>query len=866
MGEVYRARDTSLHRDVALKVLPETGRADEDRVARFRREAQLLASLNHVHIAAIYGLEESGPVQALVLELVEGPTLADRIAQGPVPIDEALPMAKQIAEALEAAHEQGIIHRDLKPANIKVRADGTVKVLDFGLAKVFDAAASGDGHDVPASNSLAITSPAQSQVGAILGTAAYMSPEQARGKGVDRRADLWAFGCVLFEMLTGKPAFAGETFTDVVAAVVKNEPDWDALPPETGAPVRSLLRRCLQKDPTRRLQHAGDARVEIEEALAAPGPLAATPRASTRARQLVHLAPWTIAIAALALYGAQLRRSTADTATPPVVRLELNMPHGVEVGHANSPSISFSRDGTQLAVVGTAGGIRRVYLRRFDDFEMKPVPGTDGASVCTFSPDGRSVAFVGGDRVLRTVSVADGLVTTVVNNVNYAGGFVWGADGYLTFVRQDGLWRVAAEGGAPEQLTTLDSAQQERLHAWPAAVADGRAILFTVVTDHDRTATHIDAVSTATKQRRRVLTNARTPMYTSSGHLLFFREQALVAAPFDAASLEVLGSHVAVLQNVAFDQLGSPSVAVSASGSLAYVSAANATRRVVWVTRSGLEQSISDAVRAYQNPRLSPDGQRIVVEVTGGELWMHDVARGTFTVLTSGTTLGNTFAVWTPDGKHVAFRTINGFHVVSTDGSGEDRLLPNTTAADIPTSISPEGKLIAFIRPGADTSGDIVTMPLDGTGEPRPLVVTRGYDGGGQFSPDGRWFAFVSNESGRFEVFIRPYPGPEGRVQVSTDGGTHPKWSANGLELFYRFGEKMMVVDVSTAPGLTLSRPRVLFEQRYAFGAAQTIPNYDVTHDGQRFVMIKDESSAGRLNVVLNWLDELKRLAPLPTR
>jgi Tol biopolymer transport system component len=870
MGEVYRARDTNLHRDVALKLLPEAFKSDAERVARFRREAQVLASLNHPHIGAIYGFEESSSGQALVLELVEGPTLAQLIVQGPIPLDRALPIAKQIAEALESAHEQGIIHRDLKPANIKVRPDGTVKVLDFGLAKILEGVGQAFGGPSAAEAVLddltcspTLTSPG-TQLGVILGTAAYMSPEQARGQAIDRRADLWAFGCVLFEMLAGRPAFAGATLTDIVAAVVRNEPDWQALPAETPAIVRRLLQRCLQKDTTRRAQHAGDVRIEIEDAVAAPiGTQAAEPVSRSRTA-FTRIVPWTIAVASVAAFVTDLalRRPIAPPG-PPVIRLELNMPAGVELGATNTPNIALSPDGTRIAFTGAIGGLRRLYVRRLDEFEAAPIKNTDTVNICVFAPDGGSLAFITTTRLLQTVSLADGLVTTIAGPADFtAGGLVWGLDGWITFARGGELWQVPAKGGSAQKLTTLDTGARERLHAWPTAVGDRRAILFTVVTAGQRTTTHIDGISLDTGQRRRVIENGRNPIYASSGHVVFFRDGAMLAVPFDADRLETTGPAVAVLQNVGLDPLGAPILMLSHLGSLAYIPSSNSTKRLVWVSREGVEQPILDIARPYQNPRLAPDGQRIVVEVGGGDLWLYDLRRTTFTPLTTGLTFGNTFGAWFPDAHRIAFRTLSGIHTIDPEGGLGLTAIANTGVADIPTSVSPDGKTLAFIRQNSDTSGDMYTLPLDGSSAPRPFVVTAGYDGGGQFSPDGSWFAYVTNESGQFEVFVRPYPGPDRRVPVSTEGGTGPRWNPNGKELFYRLGNRMMVVDVASGPDLKLSKPRVLFEQRYTFGSAQTIGSYDVAADGQRFVMVKDDSGSGRLNIVLNWLEELKARVP----
>jgi serine/threonine protein kinase/Tol biopolymer transport system component len=868
MGEVYRATDTNLKRAVAIKVLPAVLAGDPERLARFQREAEVLASLSHPHIAAVYGLERAGGTTALVMEFVEGPTLADRIARGPLPLDEALPVAVQIADALDAAHGKGIIHRDLKPANIKVRPDGAVKVLDFGLAKVLEPASA---QGASAGQARASMSPTLSlhatQAGIILGTAAYMSPEQAKGKPVDKRADIWAFGCVLYEMLVGQPAFKGETLSDVMASVLTNEPDWTALPAQTPPAIRALLRRCLKKDPGRRLHDSADARIEIEEAIAEPVPAPEVDRMARRPTALLY-AGWSIAaLLALALLGTGALLGTragspaSASAAPSVVRLEMTMPPGIEGSETASPAMAISPDGTRVAFIGAVGGLRRIYVRRLGEFESTMLRGTDTANIVSFSPDGSALAFVPSDRTLRKVSLSDGLVTPLAGDVDFSvGGAVWSPDDRITFVRAGALWRIPAAGGPEEQLTTLDAERGDRSHLWPAAAGES-TILFTSVTGTDRTVTRVEAMSLVTKERRVVIDVGSHPLYAASGHLLFFRDGAILAAPFDATRLQVTGPAVAVLKDVAVDQFGAPLLTVSAAGSLAYTSAAHATKRLVWVSRQGIEEPITDVARPYKNPRLSPDGQRIVVEVSGGDLWIHDVRRAGFINLTTGVSLGNTFAVWTPDGRNVLFRTLTGIRKVDADGGSDTQVLGTTTLFSLPTSVSPDGHTLAYIVQTPETSGDVYALSLQGEPQPRPIVRTPAYDGGGQFSPDGRWLVYVSNESGQFEVYLRPFPGPDRRVPVSTEGGTHPRWNPAGKELFYRNGNRMMVVDVSTAPDLPA--PRVLFEQRYAFGSAQPVANYDVSADGQRFVMVRDDSASGRLNLVVNWFEELKRVVPI---
>ena len=667
------------------------------------------------------------------------------------------------------------------------------------------------------------------------------------------------------ELLAGKPAFAGESVTDIVAAVVKSEPDWQALPADTPQAIQSVLRRALRKDPAKRLHDIADARIEIEEAVGGPAADPSSTAPARRASLAGRILPWGIALVAVTLLVAvQLRPRPAEPATQTVSRLDLNVAPGVELGSTYSPNISLSSDGAQLVFTGSLAGLRRMYVRRLDAFESTAIKGTETLNVHAYSPDGSAAAFITSSRAVRTISLRDGFVSTVITDADYTAGLAWGSDGRITFTRNGELWQVAAKGGAAQQLTTLDRAAKEVLHGWPSVVAGGSTILFTAVSGGERTASHIDRISPATRERRRVIEGGRNPLYAPSGHLIFFRDGMVNAVPFDAATLELTGQPVSVLQDVALDLTGTPLLTFSETGLLVYISTSNSSKRLVWVTRQGLEQPLSDTPRPYQNPRLSPDGHRLTVEVAGGDLWMHDTARATFARLTSGATLGNTFAVWSPDGRQLAFRSLSGMQVLDLEGGGLSRTIPGTWIGDLPTSFSPDGTTLAFIRQGVGTSdGDIYTLSLRGDPQLRPLVATSGYDGGGQFSPDGRWMAYVSNESGQFEVYIRPYPGPDRKVTVSTQGGTHPRWNRNGKELFYRSGNKMMVVDVATSPTLTLSQPRVLFEQRYAFGSAQTVANYDVSPDGQRFVMIRDDSSAGHFNLVLNWFDELRRLAPV---
>jgi Tol biopolymer transport system component len=858
MGEVYRATDTSLKRQVAIKVLPAVLAADPERLARFQREAEVLAALNHPHIAHIYGLVDHDATRALVMELVEGPTLADRIARGAIAIDDALAIARQICEALAAAHERGIIHRDLKPANIKVRPDGTVKVLDFGLAKL---AGPPDGpHSGDLSLSPTITSPVMATgVGTLLGTATYMSPEQARGKAVDRRADIWAFGCVLYEMLTGGRAFAGGDITETIASIIKTDVDWTRLPAATPVSVHRLLRRCLQKDPVRRLHDIADARLELDDAetpdSAVPAP---APRRHAGWQELL---PWAIAAAAvIAAAWALLRPGTVASGVDTAVRrMELNLPDGVELFVSSTRTVAVAPDGSRIAFVGNFKGTRRVFIRPLDAFEATPIEGSDGATSCFFSPDGLSVGFITAAGTLRTASLADGVVTTIGDTVSFLLGSSWGPDG-IVFVRGETLWLTPPTGGTARQLTTLGGPTNDTQHAWPNVLPGGRTVLFGARSGDKA---RIEAVDIETGKRQVVVERGTLPLYSASGHLMFFRDGALLAARFDLANLRLAGPAVTAISGLPAGVSGVPVVDASASGTVAYAPT-TAVSRMVWVTRQGAEQFVGNEARNYANPRLSPRGDRVLVQA--GDLWVQDLVRGTFTRLSQRLDLENGFPIWSPDGQSVLFRSSIGIRTLDATGSGREQTLAGTTEWDYPSSITPDGQtLIMQRRTSEETSFDTYAVALSDPLKARPLLSTPAYEGGARLSPDGRWLTYVSNESGRNEIYLRPYAGEDRRWQVSTGGGTQAIWNSNGREIVYREGDRLMSVDLVTSPAVSLSQPRALFEQRYAFGAGITIPNFDISSDGQRFLMIKDEATAGRLHVVMNWFGDLTRRARADT-
>ena len=872
MGEVYRAHDPKLGRDVAIKVLPEAFARDAERMARFQREAKVLASLDHPNIASIYGLEDSGGTRALVMQLVEGPTLADRIKAGPIPVDEAVRIARQIADALEYAHERGIIHRDLKPANVKVSNDDTVKVLDFGLAKALE----GDPSSIDISTSPTISRMATQQ-GVLLGTAAYMSPEQAKAKTVDRRADIWAFGCVLYEMLTGKQAFTGETVTDTLASIIKEEPNWSLLPATTPMRVRVLLQRCLQKDPKQRLRDIGDARISMDEVLSgAPDPSLAG-AAGISAPLWRRVLPWAAAALLLggAITGFAIWNLKPSPPPQPVTRTVINLPPGQQLaGLNNGPAVALSPDGTHLAYVATQGGTQQIYLRAMDSLEARPIPGTEGAVSPFFSPDGQWVGFIEGGK-LKKVSMSGGTALDLGATSIYYGAS-WSRQGMIAFAPTTigALVQMPDVGGAPQPLTHFEKG--EVTHRWPEFLPSGKAVIFAASTSLVSWNTAQVAVqSLGAGERRNLIQGGTQPTYAPSGHLVYARAGTLLAVPFDTQRLAVTGEAIPVVEGVLQPtDTGAAHYSVSATGSLAYIAGnVQATQsKLVWVDRKGLEQALPARPHSYRSPRLSPDGRRVAVTIEEAEddIWLYELARDTLTRLTFQGSL-NLLGAWTPDGKRITFESTkegpqNIFWQMA-DGSGGLERLTTSEYIQAPTSWSGDGQLLAFIEVNPSTGRDIWVLRLSDR-KAQPFLRTPFNETAPQFSPDGRWLAYVSDESGRFEVYVQPYPGPGGKWQISTEGGTEPVWNRNGRELFYRSGDKMMAVDVATQPGFSVGKPQMLFQGQYVPTPA-TFPDYDVSTDGQRFLMLKPvEPGAAptQINVVLNWTEELKRLVPTGTK
>jgi serine/threonine protein kinase/Tol biopolymer transport system component len=867
MGEVYRAQDTSLQREVALKVLPDSLAADGATMARFEREAQLLASLNHPHIAAIYGLEGSGATRALVMELVEGPTLADRIRQGPLALDEALPIARQIAEALEAAHERGIIHRDLKPANIKVRPDGAVKILDFGLAKaVAGDPASSDIHNSPTISAIA------TKAGAILGTAAYMSPEQAKAKPLDKRTDIWSFGCVFYEMLTAKKAFGGDTVTDTLAAILRSEPDWDLLPHETPQPIRGLLKRCLQKEQRLRLRDIGDARLEIEEALAHPQLVSA----STPLSRLSHgRTAWAIAaILLLCLLAVAIRAwfRHPQPSTPPIARFEISIPAPDQLVALNSVAIAISPDGTRLAYVARHAGVPMLFIRALDQANAFPVAGSEGANTPFFSPDGNWVGFFPAGR-LKKVAASGGAPVTVTN-LPTTRGASWGPRGTiaLTLTPATALSVVSADGGVAAPLSKLDLAKGEASHRWPQFLPDGDTILFTVGKSKNWDDAEIQLQSLKTGERRTLIQGGTCARYVPTGNLLYGHGGKLLSVPFDLRRLQVTGPPVTILDDVTEDaESGAVQFAASDNGTLVYLPGGlqRTEHSLLWIDHAGQASEIAAPPRAYWAPRISPDGTQIATVVAGAndEIWVNDILRNTWTRLTFESS--NAMPTWSADGKRVAFAGnlagVQGIFWKLADGSGDEQLVLQsksiTSALPMPLSWSPDGKTLAYdnFEPQA---GHRIWLYSPGSADPPRLFINSAVnEDGARFSPNGRWVAYASEESGRFEVYVQPFAGSGGKWQISRDGGSQPVWTRNGKELFFYGNGKMMSVDVNTDGEFSAGNPNTLFEANFDFRGSY-VPAYDVTPDGKKFIAVRSSNSnpvPASIQVILNWFAEINQ-------
>jgi serine/threonine-protein kinase len=859
MGEVWRATDSKLNREVALKL------CDEQFSERFQREAEILASLNHPNIAAIYGLEQN----AIVMELVEGNTL-----KGPVPFERALSMARQLVDALEYAHEKGVIHRDLKPANIKITPDGTVKVLDFGLAKLSQPETPG-----PEQSTLTLTIK-----GAIMGTPAYMAPEQARAQEVDRRGDIWAFGVVFYEVLTGKQIFSGETVTDLLAAVVVKEPDWSALPGDTPSAIRRLLALCLAKDRKQRLQAIGDARIFFEpEVEPAPAQQATRP-----------WLPWALAAAstlALIACAALLYRSTRPAPLRPLVRLNVEIAPdsmGMATGTLGDHLLALSPDGSRLALVlRGADGKSRLHTRLLHQSQVTPLAGAEDAISPFFSPDGEWIGFFAGGK-MKKISVEGGASVTLCDAPGPRGAN-WGDDGNiiaaLNFVT--GLSRVPSSGGVPVPVTKLHPG--ESTHRFPQVLPGSQAVLFTssqVIAENNDA--NIEIVSLKTGERKTVHRGGFSPHYLAgpngAGHLIYLHESTLFAAPFDLGRMALAGSPAPMIEDAGSHPSAGGYFAFAQNGTFVYVTGKGSTGGgwpISWLDSAGNRQPLHAPLGRHTMPRLSPDGKRLAYSLGQqrgpmGDIWVKDLDRDTPSRL-SFLPGANEAPVWSPDGNNIVFSSTlhanPGLYWIRADGSGEAQRLTDGMA-DHPDSISPGGKRLAFSRTGSGGSPDIFTAPIEGDpghpklGKPELFLGTpfREYDGA--FSPDGRWLAYTSEESGSPQVYVRPFPGPGGRWQISTEGGRFPRWARGGRELFFAGLDRRIMSSGYSAKGDSFApgKPKVWSEIRFLFLSSSS---YDLFPDGKRVAAILDDSASSEqkpithLTFLLNFFDELQRRAPV---
>jgi serine/threonine-protein kinase len=885
MGEVYRAQDTKLKRDVAIKVLPEQFAQDPDRLARFRREAQLLASLNHPNIATIHGLEESGSQPCLVMEFVPGETLRDRIVrEGPVPMDEALGIASQICEALEHAHEKSVIHRDLKPANVKLTPEGKVKVLDFGLAKAFagDGSSSSQQGYYADSNSPTVAPPPRQASpallssptlpGVILGTAAYMSPEQARGKAVDRRTDIWALGCVLYELLTGKQVFTGEDVTEILASVVKSEPDWSLLPADTPHGIRTLLRRCLHKDKRQRIPDAAAVRIGIEDAMAAPQDSVSAQVAPVSTRKL----PWAVAaavviVAAVTAFGWW--RATRPVERP-LVRLDVDLGPGVSLGSLFGTNAILSPDGTRLVYVSQG----RLFSRRLDQPNATELTGTQGAFAPFFSPDGQWVAFFTLAK-LHKISVEGGSPIALSDASNARGGS-WGEDGNIiaTLLNVGGLSLIPSVGGPPTPVSELQN--EEYTHRWPQILPGGKAVLFTV---HSAAAgfdgANIEVMSLADYSRKTLVHGGTFGRYLPSGHLVYVNRGTLFAVPFDVERLEVRGTPAPVLDQVGYNAGdGSAQLDFSQTGTLIYSSGgAGGLVTVAWLDGGGKAQPLLAKPDIYGRPSLSPDGQRLAIEITEGsgtDIWIYDWQRDTMTRLTF---TGNANRpLWSPDGTYIAFRVVGeGMSVTRSDGSGKPQFLTQSKSGQWPWSFTPDAKRLAFMEQSTSgTAYDLWTVPLESAGlragKPEVYLQTPADERYPSLSPDGRWMAYVSSESGTPQVYVRAYPDRGGKWQISNDGGAYPMWPRSGRELFFETLDNRIMVAGYMVKGdsFAADKPRLWSEQQLA-GSVTAFKNVDLAPDGKRVVAFmpaegeEEQQPRNQVTFLLNFFDELRRKVPV---
>jgi Tol biopolymer transport system component len=891
MGEVYRARDPRLGRDVAIKILPDHFADDPDRLARFQREAQTLASLNHPNIGSIYGVEDSGGVRALVLELVDGVTLADRIAQGPIPVAEAVVIARQICAALEAAHERGIIHRDLKPANIKLKPDGTVKVLDFGLAKALDANADASPLSPALSQSPTLTSPAMTRMGMILGTAVYMSPEQAKGKPADKRSDIWAFGCVLFEMLTAKRAFDGDDLTETIAAVVRGEPEWTALPRDTPPQVRVLLKGCLEKDRKVRIGDIAVARFLLDQgavlAASAAGTSAVPSKAVSRTWRIL---PWALAGLIAAAAAVTIWMSGRPGAAAQPMRLVMDVGADTDILTAVGGSVAVSPDGRLLAFSGskTFGETPQLYIRRLDQLQASALAGTDGAFTPFFSPDGKWIAFFAQGK-LKKIAVTGGSPVTLCEAPTARGGS-WGEDGMIVFTPNSAvgssLHRVSSDGGTSEKL--IEIAKDESSQRWAQVLPGAKAVIFTSgPTSGTYDTADIVAQPLPSGARKTVLRGAFHARYLRSGHLLYVHEGTLFAVPFDADALEVTGAPVPVVEGATTSvNGGGAQFAISDGGTLVYLAGTDmaGVAPIRWLDRAGKTALLRSTASDWSNPSFSPDGRKLAMDIFDGsqsDVWIYEWERDTLSRLTFDPA-DDVRPIWTSDGRYITFGSRRGdkstmnLYWQPADGTGEVQRLTDTKNNQFPTSWHPKLPVLAFTEQTPNNGTDLMVLPMEGNdatgwkpGVARTFLSSPFSDSSGMFSPDGRWMAYISNESGRNDIYVRPFPGPGGKWQISTTAADDPTWSRTAPQLFFMStGDlRLMVAPYRvTGDSFQTDKPVLWSETRLTGRPRAPSRDLDVHPDGLRFAVSTGDEQAPlkqhAVTVVMNFFEELRRVAP----
>jgi eukaryotic-like serine/threonine-protein kinase len=896
MGEVYRARDTKLNRDVAIKVLPELFANDPERLARFRREAQMLAALNHPNIAHIHGFEDSGGIHALVMELVDGPTLAERIALGPIPLTEALTIATQIAQALEAAHEQGIVHRDLKPANVKVRDDGTVKVLDFGLARLVAPDSNVAGAGPALTQSPTLTTPAATLAGVILGTAAYMSPEQAKGRVADKRSDVWAFGVVLYEMLTGRRPFEGEDLSDTLATVLKSEPDWNALPADVPPHVRMLIQRCLAKDRRQRIadmsvtlfvlsEEVGRGLLDLPRGAGSTGPGRQTRPPLWRRLLMPAAAAIVVGAAVGTVVWLAMRPSLVH-----VTRF-LFSPTGTAVLSVDPQSRDFTitPDGTHIVYKGgTGANTTQLFVRALDQLEPTPLTGPGNPRGLFSSPDGQWIGFVevGAPVTLKKVAITGGPALALCRLDGASRGATWGDDDSIVFATTalgTGLQRVSAAGGEPTVLTKPNPEQGEADHLWPQFLPGSKAVLFTITaTTGGIDTSQVAVLDFRTGTQKILIQGGSQARYVRSGHLVYVAAGTVRAVGFDLERLEAIGTATPVVSQLVMLPSGTAEFDIADAGTLAYLSggAGLAPRTLVWVDRQGREEAIKAAARPYVSARLSPDGTRVAVDIRDleNDIWVWDFARETLVRVTSDPGLDQA-PVWMPDGRRLVFSSQAGgatngslfWQPADATGLAERLTSAETASGSRPSAVSADGASVLFTGGTGSTGLDVMMLTLDKDRRVQPLVQTAFLERSAELSPDGRWLAYESNDSGQFQIFVRPFPDVNReRWQVSTGGGTQAMWTRNGRELLY-LGPTGAVMSAPVGRGATWTAgtPTKLIDGQYFHGtgnSGSTARTYDVSPDGKRFLMIKpgvDQTSAPiSIVVVQNWYEELKHLVP----